>query len=370
MSGITFIQTADPIFYYGMMHQTSRTVRQFCADNGFRYESYVGVKRGHMPWQATYNRVYMLKELVDRGVTGWVFYMDADALIHDMDFDLRRYLDDKHRYAGIFCGYINKEIPYSINAGGFAINLSHVVGRNLALDYWSAVNAIPDTEFNNAAIWGKEIPEDQLILHRLLKDYVEIRGQGDCLLFERINEGYTNHGPFIRQYLRSNSPNFRSRTMEIEQEVDDILAGREGDWSLDGPGYYLPAVHPRIKTSVGKKSFTEIRTTGRRGKLTYGPYLPLNSGNYFARIYGEVRAPLNGEEIVIASSVTSEEGRNLWSSHEARIAEPCKGVILEHRFALPVDVTQAEVCVSVDEHQDIDVYAVQIHWTDNWVRES
>lgn len=67
---VTFVQTADPVFYYAMLHETSRTVRAFCATNGLKYESYVGVKRGFMPWNATYNRVYMLKEMVDRGYTG------------------------------------------------------------------------------------------------------------------------------------------------------------------------------------------------------------------------------------------------------------------------------------------------------------
>ncbi|MFT8643607.1 hypothetical protein [Gluconacetobacter sp.] len=368
MIPITFIQTSDAIFYYDMMIQTSRTVRNYCIENGFRYESYVGVKRGHMPWQATYNRIYMLKELLDRGVTGWIFYVDADAMIGDTSFDLRHYLDDKHSYAGIFAG--DHAVPYHINAGGFAINLSHTYGRKLVLDYWNAVEAISESEFDNAAIWGKSIPEDQLMLHLILKRYVTELEIGYAFLFERANESFVNHGPFIRQHLRSRAPNFRARMVDITREVDEAVSGRTIDWPLDGPGYYFPAAHPRLKTDIGLKDAISICSTGKAGTLIYGPYISLKAGNYVIRLFGEIRIPRANSPMVIALRVTSDSGKVLWSTYELENIQPVKGLILEHYFSLPQDIDFAETCVFIDEKQDIDVTAVQIHWTDQWVDEN
>ncbi len=366
---ITFIQTADPIFYYPMLHQTSRTVRQFCIRNGFKYESYVGVKRGHMPWQSTYNRVYMLKELLDRGERGWVYYMDADAMIGDMDFDVRDYLSDKLHYAGVFSGFCSSDKGYDINAGGFALNLSHAVAHDLIRAYWRRVEDIPDDEFLNATTWGVSIKDDQQILFEIMRDFVETKGVGDAFLFELSNEGYTNHGPFIRQRLRSKSPNFQHRMNDIKAEVDGIMRGRRDARGDDGPGFYFKAAHPRIRTAVGHKKLSSIRSTGKAGTLTYGPYMPLRAGNYFARVFGEARPPRNDAPICISSDVASEEGRSVWSERVETIDQPTKGLLLEHRFFLPRDTEQTEVRVIVDEHQDIDIHAVQIHWTDQWVQE-
>jgi hypothetical protein len=369
MTDITFIQTADPVFYYPMLHQTSRTVRQFCIRNGFKYESFVGVKRGHMAWQSTYNRVYMLKEMLDRGVRGWVYYLDADAFIGDMDFDVRHYLSDKGQYAGIFSGFCASEHGYDINAGGFALNLSHAVAHDLIQKYWRRVEDIPDQDFLHATIWSQSIPDDQWILYDILRDMVETRGLGDSFVFEVANSGYTNHGPFIRQRLRSKSPDFQTRYADIKAEVDGIMRGRRDARADVGPGYYFRAGHPRLRTAVGNKQFSAIRSTGRPGTLVYGPYMPLKAGNYFARVFGEARPSRNGAPIRVASDVVSDEATVTWAKGDETLTAPTKGLLVEHRFSLPRDVDQTEVRVSIDEHQDIDIHAVQIHWTDQWVKE-
>lgn len=367
---VTFIQTADPIFYYPILHQTSRTVRQFCIHNGFNYESYVGLKRGHMPWQSTYNRVFILKEMLDRGHRGWVYYMDADAFIGDMDFDVRAYLSDKLHLAGIFSGYCSSDRGYDINAGGFALNFAHAVTRDLVTEYWQRVVEIPDSEFNHATTWSESIIDDQAILFHILGDYVENRGWAEAFLFERANFGYTNNGPFIRQRLRSMFPDFQSREKGIKEEVDAIMRGRRDARGDAGPGYYMRASHPRLKTSVGRKALSAIHTTGSAGTLVYGPYMALRAGGYVARVFGEAKQPRGGNPIVVASDVVSEEGREMWSQVTRTLDGPRKGLLIEHEFQLPRDAKNVEVRTIVDEYQDISIHAVQIHWTDQWVKET
>ena len=178
---ITFVQTSDPFRYYPMLQETARTVRQYCLKNGFRYEQYVGVKRGHMLWQATFNRIYMLKEMLDRGVEGWVFYLDADSMIVDMTFDVVDYLAEKGRYGGIFAGYLSER--YDINAGGFAVNLSHPAGRALVEEYYRRGEALSGEDYHKALSWDHDVLDDQAILYGILKDWDAQPDYADAFLF-------------------------------------------------------------------------------------------------------------------------------------------------------------------------------------------
>ena len=170
--GVAFLQTSDPIIYYPMLQETSKTVRRFCILNGFHYIQYVGIKSGNMPWKAIYNRIFMLKELLDDGFRGWAFHMDADSYIVDQNFDLESYLEDKESYAGIFCGHL-EGIPYNVNSGGFAINYNHPIGRQLVDDYYQSVKDFGREAFDRAVYWGDDIREDQWLLHLVLKKYVD-----------------------------------------------------------------------------------------------------------------------------------------------------------------------------------------------------
>src|SRR6266436_878993 len=70
---IICLQTADPFDYYEMLSETSKTVRLYCKDNGIHYHCYIGVKRGYFSWHANFNRIYMVKEVLDSGFRGWIY---------------------------------------------------------------------------------------------------------------------------------------------------------------------------------------------------------------------------------------------------------------------------------------------------------
>jgi hypothetical protein len=352
---VTFLQSSDPIFYFPILAETSKTVRKYCLEHGFRYEQYVGVKRGRMPWQATYNRIYMLKEMLDRGIDGWVLYLDADCLVVDSAHDLRAYLRERQQYAGIFAGHLDG-VPHNINAGGFAINFSHPVGRALVYDYWLSAQAIGDDTFNAAVEWGNDMPEDQLMLFRLLQDYCEKRGVGQHFLFEPYSNSYVNNGPFVAQYLRSNHETFDQRVAAIRNHVARVLGS--GRPALDGaaPGTYLSATHPAVHTMCGSKQASAIISDERGGTLVFGPYIKLSAGRYVARIYGEAAGGPGVRPI--RSDVVSNFGTSTWSTQSVLHAKGVSGTLAEHRFELTDSVDGIELRLFVEERQNIVVHAL------------
>jgi len=50
------MQTADAHVYREMLHHTANVNIAYCARHHIEYESYIGVKRGKVAWQASYNR--------------------------------------------------------------------------------------------------------------------------------------------------------------------------------------------------------------------------------------------------------------------------------------------------------------------------
>jgi len=356
---ITILQTSDPVFYWPILAETSRTVRAYCDRNGLQYEQFVGIKRGTLPWQATYNRIYMLKEMLDRGIEGWVLYLDADAMIADQNFDLREYLWRHNHLAGIFAGYLDPEVSYTINAGGFAINLSHPVGRSIVLDYWKAIQAISDDVFQKAIFWEKDVIEDQYMLYRILRDYVENRNLGGAIRFERVHESFVNQGSFIRQRLRSEYSSFEQRVETINREVAEIMQGWPDARATAVPGTYLSANHVRIHTSSGLKRFGSIESIGQAGMLVYGPYVDLPAGRYVGRMIGAAKRPASGGQISLTVDVGSEQGTVIWASGGAQHGADRFGILVEQPFELTRDVSGLEFRMSCGVDQKIRVDAVQ-----------
>ena len=225
---LTFVQTADPFFYADMVAVTSQTVRTYAQRHGARYELYLGLKQGAFPWQATFNRVFLLKELIDRGTQGWVCYMDADAWVEDLSFDVAAYLRDKDGCAGIFTPSMATENWWDVNAGVFFLNLSHEVGVAFANQWLSACQAAW-WRVADMPTFPAGGPDDQSILHEILIDgdyQAHLRLESPAL----INSASAS---FIRQHLRSNASDMKSRLRHIKDEVGRVLNGQIGGVSQD-----------------------------------------------------------------------------------------------------------------------------------------
>lgn len=219
-SSVTFIQTADPFNYYPMLVETSKTIISYCEKQGFGYESFIGYKRGGKhSWHATYNRIPMLRELLTRGHTGWVVYMDADAYIADSRFDLKSYLADKASLAAVFTPGANQGW-WDVNAGVFMINLNSDQARKLILRWNEFFDSIPDECFSFDTGWGESFPEDQNMLQAILQEGHSAE-QFYIAQKEFIN---SPHSTFIRTYMRSHSSGgLRDRLTWIRKDIESTV---------------------------------------------------------------------------------------------------------------------------------------------------
>lgn len=220
---ITFIQTADSFRYAEMVEVTSRSVRAYAERRGYAYEMYLGLKYGKHPWHAAFNRVFMLEDMLRRGVNGWVCYMDADAWIEDQAFDLDVYLEQHKERAAIFTTSLATDKWWDVNSGVFFVNLSNEIGVRFArewhdrcLDAWPRIADVTDFPAGG--------PDDQSILHEILSASDDYKAAMWIESPDLINSAWAQ---FIRQHLRSNSRDMRSRVAHIRDEVSRVLSGGE-----------------------------------------------------------------------------------------------------------------------------------------------
>lgn len=215
---VLFLQTADPYHYYDMLVETSRTVRAYCHQHGFRYESYIGIKRGFYSWHAAYNRIIILKELRDAGYTGWVFYIDADAWIGDMGFDLSAYLQDKSNYAAIFVDPGIDDVWYHMNNGIFLVNLAKEDARSLIDRWFDEFIKISTDKLRLATDWD-DLPHDQDLLHVVLYSNQAFRS---VIYLESPHVLGWEPG-FVRQFTRGGAKTLAERKQLIKAKVDELL---------------------------------------------------------------------------------------------------------------------------------------------------
>ncbi|MGE0258880.1 MAG: hypothetical protein AB7T18_09000 [Alphaproteobacteria bacterium] len=218
---ILFLQTADPYHYYDMLAETSRTVRAYCQKHGFRYESYAGIKRGFYSWHAAYNRIIILRELLESGFSGWVFYLDADAFIANLEFDLREYLRDKSGYAGIFVDPGKKDEWYHMNNGIFLINMAANAAHDLIQKWFEEFMKISDHELRLATDWGY-LRHDQDLLHVVFYDNQDFRSS--IFLESPYLLGWDG---FVRQITRGEAEGLAERKRIIKRYVEEVMGPSE-----------------------------------------------------------------------------------------------------------------------------------------------
>lgn len=93
---------------------------------------------------------------------------------------------------------------------------------------------------------------------------------------------------------------------ESARQLMSVVSNRR--WAFE----WMPDRTPRfrgssssLRSQVGKKEGGLVRTTGQAGYLLFGPFLPLQSGQYVIRVWGSVRAPGRAKlDICIDSGTT------------------------------------------------------------------
>lgn len=217
---VTFIQTSDPFRYADMLSYTAKTVRHYCYINKFNYESYVGIKRGFWPWQASYNRIYILEELITRGYDGWVVYLDADAYIVDFRFNLGGFLRGMSDKALVATESRATEHLWDINNGIFMIDLSKLSAIKLVRAWRWAYERVDEATLKLCSDFNMGMTDDQTMLHEILRAHPQLSEILGRCPWDLMN---SKEASFIRQQLRVMNPTFDDRMKDIVQAVESVM---------------------------------------------------------------------------------------------------------------------------------------------------
>jgi hypothetical protein len=256
----TFVQTADAYRYAEMLSYSARTVTEYARLKGYSYESYLGLKRGKHPWQATFNRVFILAELIDRNVGGWVCYMDADAWIHDLNYDLEALFSEFEGAAAVFTPSGASDHWWDVNAGVFFVNLDHPDGvrlcqewKSASLENWHYIADRPDFPIGG--------PDDQSILHEILAAEIIPRSSVRLTSKAQVN---SQNAAFIRQHLRGDQASFERRAAFVRRAAHQVLAryyslpeSRDETIAAVVEGLYLGLLG-RPADSVGAQAYHDV----------------------------------------------------------------------------------------------------------------
>lgn len=226
---IILLQSSDAEIYAPMLEQSARTTRTYADRHGYRYESFLGIKRGCLPWHASYNRIDMLMDLIRADFQGWVFYIDADAWIADLDFDLAAYLDTKARYSLIAApaGHYRDQY-WNVNNGVVLFNLGHPFARAFITE-WERFLSRYDVAAE-AKEWNVEIVDDQGMFHQILD---KLPYAADLIHIENKELLNSPWATFVQHAIRAENSDFAARLALVTEKVDAVLKADQPSEAVD-----------------------------------------------------------------------------------------------------------------------------------------
>jgi len=218
MRDIVLFTTADADRYFDMLQVTLRANRAFCLRHGIRLEAFIGIRRGIHPWQATFNRIGFLRDLLASGHRGWVIYLDADAFVAEIGFDAPAWLAERDGVAMIHPPGGDKG-KWDVNAGVFLWNFAHPAAREAARCWIEGFDAITDAELAADTDWS-QVPDDQLLLQTVLREAPDL--QAALLVDDGEMLGY-QQSRWIKQFVRNAIHTPQQRLVRIAREVELAL---------------------------------------------------------------------------------------------------------------------------------------------------
>jgi hypothetical protein len=225
---IILMQTADPHLYSEMLWWTSVPNKLYAWRLGIEYQAFLGLKRGYFSWHACFNRLILLHDLLQRRYDGWVFYLDADAYVYDLGFDLHTYIGNLDGKIAMVAGPGGIEgHAWDINTGVFLINLGQRSGQEIISLWYDDFMSVSEEDLRNQSEWGMD---DQKRLHRVLQNHGELI---EAIKIEQREFFNDYHASFVRQVLTDHSHGrsfifgVKHRTALIADQVRDLLALRD-----------------------------------------------------------------------------------------------------------------------------------------------
>jgi hypothetical protein len=202
-----------------MLEATTAVNRIYCIRHDIGYSQFIGVKRGFHPWQACFNRIILIKEMIDSGFRGWVFYLDADAFVADLSYDVRHLISRIAKPIIMAAGGQTGEL-WDVNSGVFLINLDDESVRDLVMAWYSDFMTTSEEALRTHAKWDGSLDGDQARLHRILRQKKHVQSRIGMADRHLLND---HKGSFIRQILRSNAFTWEERLARVRKETENIL---------------------------------------------------------------------------------------------------------------------------------------------------
>jgi hypothetical protein len=219
---IVLVQSADPVNYFSLLRTTARINRAFYLKQDIDYSCHHGIIRGFHPWQACYNRVFLLQNLIELGFTGWYIHLDADAWVHDVNFDIRAYLAGCTDNSMIFANSSTRR-PWDVNDGIFLANCAHPDMQDIVRAWKSSVEAVSEDALRAAPNWyDNDTPGDQSLLHDVLRANEERLTAH--IRYEHIRFMNAPTSDVFRQLLRAQQTDPAKRLGHIQHQVAMAMA--------------------------------------------------------------------------------------------------------------------------------------------------
>ena len=183
-----------------MLRATAAVNRAYCRRHRIEYRQFIGVKRGFFPWHATFNRIILLQEMLAAGFTGWLFYLDADAYVVDLSFDVRRLIADIGKPIIMAPGGRTGE-KWDVNVGVFLADLGSEIARDLMLAWHADFMMVSEESLRTMHNWpADDLGADQPRMHSILQKsqrFQDAIGLADRYI---LND---RSASFVRQILRA-----------------------------------------------------------------------------------------------------------------------------------------------------------------------
>ncbi len=235
---IRMLQTTDPFRYHALFEITSTVNRVFCERQEIEYVGYIGIRIGRFPWHATFNRIPLLHDLLKDEYRGWIIYVDADAYVADLDFNIRHFLAEREDRA--ILGAPGGTAPWNINAGILFINFGQPAARRIVEKWYERLLSEVGVDRLNDAVtpWEAGLKDDQVLLHEVLQAEPEL-----STALERLPASLfgLHDSTVFRQLLRAFGT-LEDRVREARDSVCRILDSRSCN--------YLFSLSPTSESSV------------------------------------------------------------------------------------------------------------------------
>ncbi|MBT5559902.1 MAG: hypothetical protein HOJ88_08405 [Proteobacteria bacterium] len=228
-SNILFFQSSDDqSVYRDMLEITYSINKKYTEKYGYNIQKYCGVKRGPAPWYATFNRHYLIPELIESDKFDWIVYMDADAFVFDHSIDFESFIHPYDDKALIVSRGGSDTVPWDFNAGVLIINARHPKSLEVFANCRNSFSAIPmQTLDKYKQPWSLPGIDDQNLMHNEVRKDVQ-NGKIDYLkifIGDEANMINYSNGRYIRQIIRPDiyNLNLEERLRIIKETADKII---------------------------------------------------------------------------------------------------------------------------------------------------